>query len=54
MGWKHIITLYQIYVPSKECVVDCINGSTYAKKTYVEALTTGMVVPPSDYVNVEN
>ena len=42
MGWKRIITLYQISLPSKEHVGECIDGSKYPKKTYVEALTTEM------------
>ena len=42
MGWKYISTLNQIYVRSKERVGECIDGSKYSKKTYVEALTIGM------------
>ena len=42
MGWKHISILHQIYFPSKERVGECIDGSKDSKKTYVEALTTGM------------
>ena len=53
--WKHISTLNQISVPSKEHVGECISERKYPKITYVEALTTGMVRPPSNgynYVNV--
>ena len=42
MGWKHISKLHQIYVPSKECVGECIDGIKYPKILYVESLTTGM------------
>ena len=42
MGCKHISILYRIYVPSKERVGECIDGSKYLKKTYMEALTMGM------------
>ena len=42
MGWKHISTLQQISVPSKERVGKCINGSKDPKMTYVESLTTVM------------
>ena len=42
MGWKHISTLYQIYVPSKESVGECIDGRRDSKKTYAGALTTIM------------
>ena len=39
MEWKHISTLYQIYVPFKENVGECIDGGKYLNKTYMEALT---------------
>ena len=42
MGWKHISTLHQMSSPLKKRVEECIDGSKDPKKTYVEALTTGM------------
>ena len=42
MGWKHISTLQKISFPSEERVGECISGGKDSKKTYVEALTTGM------------
>ena len=42
MGGKHISTLHQMPVPSRERVGECINGREKSKKRYVEALKTGM------------
>ena len=42
MVGKHISTLHQISIPSKERVGECIDGIKDTKMTYVEALTTGM------------
>ena len=54
MGWKHISTLHQISIPSKDSVGEWINGENYLMKTFMESLTEVISRPPSDYVDVEN
>ena len=46
MGWKHISTLHQIPVTSKDRLGEFINGGKDSKNMYMEALLTGIDMAP--------